>query len=987
MGLPALAGICHIIFSLLVCPPANADGIESGSTLQDAEQPAGNLRVVGKYLYSRSGHVVTALPNGKVLAYGLASVILAPNFGNQQRTMMLRRRDQHSGSGALHWEPQVWDSQLHGWKKIEQSPECKRGKPFLHTATVLPGSKILFSGGLCDEVRSANNLSPNLEYKKLSLWNGETEKWESAPVLEHGRVFHTASLLLDGSVLVVGGETDPAQVESGLPVLASVELYANGKVEQMPALQEARAEHTATVGAHGELLVVGGYDSAGQALASVEVWDPASREWHKVTPMNTARYSHSATLLEDGRILVAGGMGVEDRPLQSVEIWNPVSGEWTQSAILPRPVRDPGAILLDDGNLLLVGGRYSVREFMDTWAWLWNKSSGEWLPAGSSKPTDQLDLAYTPTFAKNSDGSVHIFSRQNILQWRPGAIAPASVPPQWAYHTPALALLDDGRVMTIGNIPQPGSSNEFYAHIWDPSSNTWSAAGRPAYSGVTRALQMPSGRVMHLGIITNNKMNNKMQCELWEPSDNSWRPCGEIQLKYVVESIGMFLLDDGRAVAITNLAEAHIFDESTLKWTEATQKWSDEVLPKGAPIWQNKPLNILTDENNREFDISAEAGRFMDDISQVVGSMDPHRRGTRPMLWDPAHKRWAYVGIMPSKARLLPDGCALSPYEISTKYPNNSFSLFQASTGLAGNLFNPGTGVNAYLAMEVLKDGTVVIAGQPEEADVTFFHRKASCAGWAAEADDWALMPGVEAKPVVAPAPANSLPAKIAPVTLRDRLLENRWLVLAVVGPVVLYVALRFIILPLVRRGLGRVMPDTVAKSLDRPVPKEVTSVMRFLVYGVLLVIGVPAALPHVFWLYGRTAEDCAATVCLNPENGLLRSVPSLEKDGAQPTVPCEYVGKWQSIGQNLHKERIILKDDGTYSTQPPTGHAPRTYTGYWMVQGNKMVWRHKEGIYSELDINHIVSHSETNFELIEQNGWHTRFNLIEKISSKICGQ
>lgn len=981
LGLLALASAFHIILALLVCSDVYADGMEPGNSLQDAERPAGNLRVVGTYLYELDGHLVTALSNGKVLAHGIASAGFAPNFGIQQRTMILRKRDQHSGAGAINWDPLVWDPQLRGWKSIESPPECKQGKPFLHTATVLPGPKILFLGGLCDEIRMADDSSPNLEYKKMSLWNGETEKWEPAPVLEHGRVFHTASLLLDWSVLIVGGESDPALSAEGVPVLSNVELYVNGKVEQMTALHEARAKHTATVGAHGEVLVAGGYDSTGQALASVEVWNPVAREWTKATPMNTPRYSHSATLLEDGRILVAGGMGGDDRPLQSVEIWNPATGEWTPSSSLPRPLRDQGAILLDDGNLLLAGGRYSVRVEMDTWAWLWDKSSEDWLPAGRSKPVNDADLAYTPTFAKNSDGSVHIFTRRTIMQWRKGALAPASVPPQWDNHKPALAILDDGRVMAIGNIPQTGSSNHFYAHLWEPRNNTWSAAGQLAYkySGKTQALQMPSGVVIHLGI----NAQNHMLCELWASGDNSWTPCGDVQLKYVAEAIVMSLLEDGRAVAITNEAEAHIFDEHALAWKLAEQKWNyNNGLSKGAPVWQDKPLDTLTDENGRVFDISGEAARYLDEASN---------HNPPPMLWDPAHKRWAYVleaGSMGHRAKMLPDGCALSPYALSTPYRRTSFSLFQTSTGLSGDLFNPGTGVStSYVSMEVLKDGTVVVAGPPEAADVTFFHRKASCAGWAAADDDWALMPGVKAKQVVAPLPANPPPAKVESLTMLDRMMENRWLILAIVGPMVLYVLLRFIILPLVRRSLGRVLPDAAAKNLDRPVPKGVTSVMRYIVYGALLVIVVPTVVPLVSWLYGSAAEDCSVTACLNPENGLLRSVPSLEKDGAQPTVPCEYVGKWQAIGQNLHKERYILNDDGTYSTQPPAGNSPNIYTGYWMVQGDKMVWRHKEGGFSELDINHIVSHGETNFELIEQNGWHTRFNLIEKISSKKCGE
>ncbi len=943
--------------------------------------------------------MVTALPNGKVLAHGIDPINVARLNYSNERDMNLSNRHQRRGAGTINLYPLVWDPQQHGWRAIEPPPECPDGKPFLHTATVLPGSRILFAGGLCDEPRAINDPKPRLEYKKLSLWNGATERWEAAPVLEHGRVYHTASLLPDGSVLIAGGESDPALFGPGEPVLASVESYVDGAVAQMPGLNEARAKHTTTVGARGEVLVAGGFDAEGRALASVELWDPAARAWLQARPMKTARYSHSATLLNDGGIMVAGGIGADGRPLQSVEIWDPVSGEWALGASLPQPLRDQGAVLLDNGNVLLAGGQATVKVEMDTWAWIWDKSSGEWMPAGRSRPQVEEDLDYKPTFAKSSDGSVHIFARRTIMQWRPGFVAPASVAPLWYLQPPAMAVLADGRVMTVGNILQSGAQQRL-AHIWNPTENAWSAAGQLAYrSGMTtQVLQLPSGRVMHLGL----NAQNHLLCELWQPDDNSWEPCGDLQLYKAAESIGLGLLDDGRVVAITSVDEAHIFDERTRQWSLGKQQWNYDGLTWGAPIWQNHPLDIVTDEEDEEHDVSAIAAGFWGGLGghraySVQYSDRPEvivagRDSPPMMLWDPAHQRWAYVlkpGSMGGNARLLPDGCAVSAHAQSSLYRRNSFSMFNVATGLPSGLFNPGTGISpSNLSMEVLKDGTVVIAGIPEDTDVTFFHRKASCAGWAPQADDWALMPGERAMPTAAPTGASvpiANPAPVVPVPMRDRLLENRWLVLAVAGPMALYFLLRFVMQPLLRRSAGRVLPESVAQGLDRPASNKVAWALRALVYGTLLVAGVQVLPPLISWLGARAMEECATTACRNPENGLLESVPSLEVNGAQPSVPCKYVGLWQSTGQDNMTHRIVLKDDGTYSMQPDGGYTTHIYTGYWMVQGEKMVWRHSQGLHRDLDINQILPQSETRFELIEENGWHTRFDLIEKMNSKTC--
>src|SRR6476620_8525462 len=71
-------------------------------------------------------------------------------------------------------------------------------------------------------------------------------------------------------------------------------------------LNTARFGHTATLLQNGMVLVAGGYDNI--ALASAELYDPASRTWTATGSLNTARYSHTATLLQNGRVLVAGGV-------------------------------------------------------------------------------------------------------------------------------------------------------------------------------------------------------------------------------------------------------------------------------------------------------------------------------------------------------------------------------------------------------------------------------------------------------------------------------------------------------------------------------------------------------------------------------------------------------------------------------------------------------------------------------------------------------
>src|ERR1035438_5791848 len=63
---------------------------------------------------------------------------------------------------------------------------------------------------------------------------------------------------------------------------------------------------TATLLLDGRVLVAGGYDGANY-LTSSEIFDPSTGTWTETSPMLMGRYKHTATLLPNGKVLVAGG--------------------------------------------------------------------------------------------------------------------------------------------------------------------------------------------------------------------------------------------------------------------------------------------------------------------------------------------------------------------------------------------------------------------------------------------------------------------------------------------------------------------------------------------------------------------------------------------------------------------------------------------------------------------------------------------------------
>jgi cell division protein FtsB len=87
-----------------------------------------------------------------------------------------------------------------------------------------------------------------------------------------------------------------------------------------------RAGHTATLLRDGRVLLVGGFT----AKDSAEIYDLTTNTFSPTGSLNTGRHEHSAALLPDGRMLVVGGYN--NGYLASAEIYDPATGQWTPAS-------------------------------------------------------------------------------------------------------------------------------------------------------------------------------------------------------------------------------------------------------------------------------------------------------------------------------------------------------------------------------------------------------------------------------------------------------------------------------------------------------------------------------------------------------------------------------------------------------------------------------------------------------------------------------
>ncbi len=146
-----------------------------------------------------------------------------------------------------------------------------------------------------------------------------------------------------------------------------------------------RAGHTATLLLNGKILVAGGYSfNINYRLKSAELYDPASGTWTSTGDLNQYRSRHTATLLPNGKVLAAGGYDYYNY-FKSAELYDPATGQWTYTGSMNMERADHTATVLPSGKVLVAGyasyyGDKSSAELYDP-----NRASG--LPPATLCPT------------------------------------------------------------------------------------------------------------------------------------------------------------------------------------------------------------------------------------------------------------------------------------------------------------------------------------------------------------------------------------------------------------------------------------------------------------------------------------------------------------------------------------------------------------------------------------------------------------------------
>lgn len=291
-------------------------------------QPSGDLNV------ARRGHSAALLDDGRILVSGGIA------------------------EGELLPSAEIYDPGSGEWSLVAPMAQARLG----HTLTALGNGRVLATGGTAVDAAGGTAAGQTVRPTEAAeVFDPATGTWTAtSEPMSSARFEHTATLLGDGRVLLVGGQG--AAVEGISGPLQTTELYdpAIDAFVRSTDLSEPRANHTATLLDNGGVLITGGTGgpAGDRSLATAELFDAGAARWDQVAPMTNARTGHTATLLADGRVLVAAGetIGRSRRSIDSSEVFNPDEQSWRSGGTLPCPRSEQAAALLSDGSVIVVAG-------------------------------------------------------------------------------------------------------------------------------------------------------------------------------------------------------------------------------------------------------------------------------------------------------------------------------------------------------------------------------------------------------------------------------------------------------------------------------------------------------------------------------------------------------------------------------------------------------------------------------------------------------
>jgi N-acetylneuraminic acid mutarotase len=597
------------------------------------------------------------------------------------------------------------------------------------TATSLTNGLVLVAGGAMYPQQT------HFSSVAAELYNPVTGTWASTGSMAVSRYGQTATLLLNGKVLVAGGfsTAGTAYTESELydPVAGTWTISGT-------LAAGSQGAHTATLLPNGKVLVAGGEDGNGHSMAITQLFDPSTGLWTATGNLNTPRLGHVAVLLPNGKVLVAGGINSQAGPsltyLSSAEVYDPNAGTWTVVSSMNSTRETPNATLLPDGNVLVAGGSTSAITFLSSTE-VYNPTANTWTVAASMAAARFNAMATLlpggRVLIAGGGANSGSLSESELYDYAPGSWTQAgtvtNVP---SGYTTSTTLLPNGQALVVGDTATA---------LFNPATSSWANTGSLATSFFPyhTATLLSTGKVLVTGGFGVNTT------ELYDPVSGTWSVTGQMNTNRYVGTVVM--LPNGRALAFggtdTNgnyLTSTEIYDPTTGKWTltgplSTGISGGPGVLLTGGKVLLAggyagggpTPACSLYDPVAGTWSSTGSmlVARYEHTLTLLPNGLvlaaggNSSYASTNAELYNPASQTWTLIGPM----------LAAHSAHSATLLPNGRVLLTHGNDGVACELYDPATGrwqstatqsaLRTYATAALLPNGRVLVTGGDQISD------------------------------------------------------------------------------------------------------------------------------------------------------------------------------------------------------------------------------------------------------------------------------
>lgn len=318
----------------------------------------------------------------------------------------------------------------------------------------------------------------------------------------------------EGRILVAGGSantTANAQDSStGTSTNLAFTVDIRGStpvVTSAPSMTNRRQFANSVILPNGEVLVIGGntsglkFNDTGSILVP-ELWNPTTRQWRQLAPMNVPRNYHSlALLLPDGRVWSGGGgLSGNSADHRDAQLFTPPMLYNADGSLATRPVITQAPSYIGLGTTFAVQATPGVTKF-------------SFIKMSSQTHSMNTDLRFLNLpFTETSPGVYAVTGHTNLSVMTPGYWMLFGIGANGAYSVAKIIQVDPAQSVTVAN---PGSQFSavnapttlaVYGVAPGNGAVTYSATGLPGGLSINPTTGIISGAPTTTGTFANSRV-------------------------------------------------------------------------------------------------------------------------------------------------------------------------------------------------------------------------------------------------------------------------------------------------------------------------------------------------------------------------------------------------------------------------------------------------------------------------------------------------